>query len=122
MQPIIIPAIVFTVTAAAAVIICLQNLYRIFYPQPTDLAAFQPPSNPWFVPTCQSLPLIPPVQPVPAQKALSDGKSKSKVKKPVPEEFDTDYYLWLQAQQAQSASASASAGKPDVEQAQPVKV
>lgn len=39
--------------------LCLQNLYRIFYPQSNDMAGLQADSNPWYSPVCQSLPVFP---------------------------------------------------------------
>lgn len=43
---------------------CLQNLYRIFYAQSTDLPGLLPPTNPWHSQTCQQLPLLPAVPPI----------------------------------------------------------
>jgi hypothetical protein len=72
----------------------LQNLYRIFFAQPTDLAGLLPPLNPWYVNTCNSLPLLPAVQPVPAQKGRSDGRSKTRTKSP-PIEFEMEDEFWF---------------------------
>jgi hypothetical protein len=60
----------------SACLLPLQNLYRIFYAESTDLPALQAPANPWAGTTCQTLPLLPalptpgtPVTPTPVAPA-----------------------------------------------------
>lgn len=43
----------------AAAALCLQNAYRIFYPQSTDIPGLQADQNPWYSQVCQALPVAP---------------------------------------------------------------